>query len=136
MRTPARTGNARPLVHAVPVALATVLFASGCHRTEDDAAVPTTPKAAASRMESAFANAAPEVHQAATAAAESMRSGDYEKAVVSLQVVRSAPRITLDQGLAIHGTTVALESKLAEAAASGDAAAKRAYELLKASKRK
>jgi hypothetical protein len=70
-----------------------------------------------------------------TAASSALREGEYEKAVVALQVSRSSPNLTVDQGMAVHNSMVALEANLIQAAANGDANAQRAYDLLKKSKR-
>ncbi len=64
-----------------------------------------------------------------------MRKGDYEKAIVALQVMRNAKDITLEQGLAIHNSAVAMEVRLINAMDAGDPNAKRAYQLLKELKR-
>jgi hypothetical protein len=64
-----------------------------------------------------------------------MRQGQYDKAVMSLQVVRSRGNLTLEQGVAVHGSIVAMEAQLIQAMGSGDPNAKRAYELLRAMKR-
>jgi hypothetical protein len=68
-------------------------------------------------------------------ASAALREGQYEKAVVALQVTRSTTNLTLEQGLAVHNSLVTLEANLINAAASGDANAQRAYDLLKKSKR-
>ncbi len=116
--------------------LAAAVALIGCKRADNDVKMAATPKEAASQIEQAFQNANPEVRSAADAAAEAMRNGEFEKAVVSLTTVKSAPSVTLDQGLAVHSSTVALEARLVSAMASGDENARRAYELLKAMKGK
>jgi len=109
----------------------------GCSKGEEaDVGMPKNSTEAASQLESAFGQASEASRAAAIAAAEAMRQKDYEKAVVSLQTVRSTENVTLDQGLAVHGTIVALEAELVSAVQSGDPKAKQAYELLKALKRK
>ena len=114
----------------------TVAFTACRRASDDDLKLADSPKEAASQIERAFAGADPAVKQAADAAADAMRQGEYEKAVVSLQVVRAAPSVTMDQGLAVHSSTVALEVRLASAVQAGDENAKRAYQLLKAMKAK
>jgi hypothetical protein len=109
---------------------------TGCDRSGDDLKMAGTPTEAASQIEQAFQNANPEVRSAAAMAAEAMRNGEYEKAVVSLTTVKSGPSVTLDQGLAVHSSTVALEARLVSAMASGDENARHAYGLLKAMKAK
>lgn len=113
------------------------LVGAGCGKSEDaDAAVARTPREAAGQLESAFSQA-PEVSRtAAISAAQAMRDKEYEKAVVSLQTVKATEGITLEQGMAVHGSIVNLEAELISAANSGDPKAKQAYELLKALKRK
>ncbi len=119
-----------------PLILGLALAMTGCNRSGDDLKMAETPKEAASQIEQAFRSASPEVRSAADAAAEAMRNGEFEKAVVSLTTVKAAPNVTLDQGLAVHSSTVALEARLVSAMASGDENARRAYELLKAMKSK
>lgn len=97
--------------------------------------VAETPKQAASQLEQAFSNADAARKQAATAASEAMVRGDYEKAVVSLQVARGGADVTVEQGLAVHSSSVMLESRLISAIQAGDKNAERAYQLLKALKR-
>lgn len=117
--------------------LTVCLGVTGCSKSEEtDVGMPKNPTEAASQLESAFGQASEAARTAAAAAAAALRQKDYEKAVVSLQTVRSTENVTLDQGLAVHGTIVALEAELVSAVQSGDPKAKQAYELLKALKRK
>jgi len=109
---------------------------TGCSRSGDGPTMAETPREAASQMEQAFRGASPEVRAAADAAAEAMRNGEFERAVVSLTAVKSAADVTLDQGLAVHSSTVTLEARLVSAMAAGDENARRAYDLLKAMKNK
>ena len=69
-------------------------------------------------------------------AAEALRVGDFEKAVVSLQHTKTAESLTLQQGMAVHSSVVLLEQQLIQAASAGDQKAQQAYNLLKAMKRK
>jgi len=125
------------LVLAVGGAVAGLLALSACSRNRDAEATIETrnPKAAASQLERAFANANPEAAGNAKAAAAAMQQGNYEQALGSLQALRSKENLTLEQGMAVHGSTVSMETKLIEAMEAGDPNAKRAYELLKALKR-
>ncbi|MSU63326.1 MAG: hypothetical protein EXS31_13175 [Pedosphaera sp.] len=119
------------------VVASSLIWLTGCgNSTDSDTKIARTPREAASQVEQAFAQATGETRQAAAAASEAMRTGDHEKAVVSLSAIRSGPDLTVQQGLAIHSSTVALEASLIRAADSGDEKARRAYELLKAMKRK
>lgn len=129
-----------PPLHALnfsrPILLGLALAMTGCNRSGDGPKMAETPREAASQMEQAFRGASPEVRAAADAAAEAMRNGEFERAVVSLTAVKSAPDVTLDQGLAVHSSTVTLEARLVSAMAAGDENARRAYDLLKAMKNK
>lgn len=121
------------------ILLLALVFASfpGCSKKQDeDLKTPATPQQAATQLDQAFESAPSHIKQNAQAASAALKQGDYEKAVLSLQVVRDDPKVTLDQGLAVHNSTVLLESRLLDAMASGDPQAKRAYEALKAMKRK
>ncbi len=119
------------------VAAASLILLTGCGDSSDsDTKIARTPKEAASQIEQAFAQATGETRQTAAAASEAMRTGDHEKAVVSLRAIRSGADLTVQQGIAIHSSTVTLEASLISAAESGDEKARRAYELLKAMKRK
>ena len=117
--------------------LAMMLAQTGCGKSTSntDFKIASTPKEAASQLEQAFQSAPAQVKEPATAAATAMRSGEFEKAVVSLQLIRQGEAVTLDQGLAIHSSVVALEARLINAMAAGDPNARRAYELLKQLKR-
>ena len=128
-----RTAN--PVAFGRLLAACLLLSGSGCHRDEASG-VALSPKDAAGQLNRAFAGASSETRQAAEQAADALRRGDFEQAVVSLTVVRAAPQITLDQGLAVHASTVLMESQLVSAAESGDEKARRAYALLKAMKTK
>ena len=117
--------------------VALILVLGGCGKSDDDSGkiTATNPKEAASQLERAFANSNPDTKQNADVVSDALRKGDYERAVVSLQAVRSGSNLTLEQGLAIHSSIVTLESKLITAMESGDENAKKAYELLKQFKR-
>ena len=112
------------------------LVTYGCGTRDDGKIIATSPKQAASQLDQAFANSTAEVKQNASSASDALRQWDYEKAVVSLQAVRDRPGITLEQGLAIHGSVVTMEERLIRGMEAGDERAKRAYQLLKQMKRK
>lgn len=127
------------------VALAVVVVAAGCLwlfrggssgvDTSGETA-PATPDQAAAQVEQVFQEAQPEIKEAATSAVDAMRKGEYERAVVSLTVVRQQPTLTLQQGMAVHNSLVNLEAHLIQAIENGDPNAKRAYEVLRRSKQK
>ncbi len=122
--------------HSSPALLAVLLLTlAGCGGSKDDSAAIVTPVQAASQIDEAFTTAEPDLRQNMQVASEALREGRYEQAVVALQVSRTATNITVDQGLAVHGSLVALEQHLIQAAANGDANAQHAYDLLKKSKR-
>lgn len=117
--------------------LAATLLLAGCGKSEPDpiAVVPRTPKEAATQVEQVFRDAPPPVQEAATQASEAMRRGDYEQAVVSLQAAKQQEAITVQQGMAIHNSMVAMEASLIRAMEAGDPQAKQAYEILRRMKR-
>jgi hypothetical protein len=117
---------------------ALLLSSNGCSKSAGDgasAAAPLKPKEAASQLQQAFVSADVAVKNNANIASEALRTADYEKAIQSLQTIKARQNLSFDQGLAVHNSMVALESKLISAMNAGDANAKRAYELLKQSRR-
>lgn len=126
--------------HRIPVpaawVMALALLLPGCGNPGDDGPIAaTTPQQAASQLEQAFASSAAEVKENAGIASEALRTGEYEKAVVSLEAIRAKPGITLEQGLAIHSSVITMEERLIQAMNAGDERARQAYELLKRMKR-
>jgi hypothetical protein len=115
----------------------TALLLSACGGSESNSltTVPSNPKEAATQVEQVFQDASPPVREAATQASEAMRRGDYEQAVVSLQIARNQETVTLQQGMAIHNSMVAMEASLIRAMQAGDPKAKQAYEILRRMKR-
>jgi len=122
---------------ATAFGIVALAFLQGCGKSDEatGAAVPRNPQEAASQLQTVFAKAAPEIKQTADTASNAMRNGDYEKAVVALQVIRSGTNVTFEQGLAVHNSVVAMERQLINAAEAGDENAKRAYKILKELKR-
>jgi len=120
--------------HSLLPVFASLLLAA-CGPDPGDIRQPANPREAASQVEQAFAHSDPATRGIASSVSEALRKGDYEQAVVSLQTIKTAPAITPDQGLAIHGTALTLEAQLIRALQSGDKNAERAYELLKTLKR-
>ena len=86
-------------------------------------------------LDTAFSSAPVELKQSATAASQALRTADYEKAIQNLHMIKAGKNLTLEQGMAVHSSMVALEGKLLSGANAGDPDAKRAYELLKKLKR-
>jgi lysophospholipase L1-like esterase len=120
------------LLAAIMVGLA------GCGDSTTDgtpSATPPQPNEAASQLQQAFTSAAPEVRNTANAASEALRTADYEKAIQSIQTIKARQNLTFDQGLAVYNTERALEASLVMGVNAGDPNAKRAYELLKKSRR-
>jgi len=112
------------------------LIGAGCGKSsEDGLPVASTPDQAASGLEHTFAEAPPAVRADAMAVSEALRKREYEKAVVSLHSVQKAPGISLQQGVAVHNSSILLESELIKAIERGDPRAKAAYELLKRTRR-
>jgi hypothetical protein len=114
-----------------------ILLLDGCSKSGDDhsEAVPRSPNEAAAQLQKVFETAAPETKQTVNVVTEAMRKDDYEKAVASLQIIRGGKNITLDQGLAIHNSELAMRRKILSGVEAGDENAKRAYRLLKELKR-
>lgn len=112
------------------------LLLAGCGGSKNDAGVKTVDSAqAASQLEQAFEKADTAVKQNVAATSQALRNREYEKAIVSLYTVKQAPGITLEQGMAIHSSSITLELELIKAIEHGDENAKRAYQLLKQVKR-
>ncbi len=123
-----------------PGALLAVLLvvASGCSKSSKEitaAGAPPQPKEAASQIQQAFTGASVEVKQTAAVVSESLRTANYEQAIQSLQVIKARQNLTLEQGMAVYNSEQAMVAKLVAAMEAGDPNAKRAYELLKQSKR-
>lgn len=131
------SGTARRSISTTTVAALLLLAAAaaGCGRGDDDFRVAETPKQAASQLETAFA-ANPQFSGAARAASEALRTGDYQTAVESLQTIKASQDVTVQQGMAVHSSLVALETSLISAMDAGDPKARQAYERLKAMKAK
>lgn len=120
----------------VTLLAALLVLPAGCKKSsEDSLVIAETPQEAATQLEQAFNTAPPEIKQSVVSASQAMRQGQYEQAVVNLQVVRNSEALTLDQGLAVHSSVVAMEQALISRIDAGDPNARRAYELLKALKR-
>lgn len=114
-----------------------VLVASGCGEGDGAGKLsPKSPREAANGLETAFSGAGGEASQTVAAAAGAMKNGDYEKAAVSLGTLRGGGNLTLDQGLAVHSSMLALEEQLIRGVEAGDPKARQAYEILKHMKKK
>jgi hypothetical protein len=127
----------RSQIIATVIGTVALVFLQGCGKSNEatGAAVPRSPQEAASQLQTVFAKAAPNIRQTADTASNAMRQGDYEQAVVALQVIRSSTNVSFEQGLAVHNSVVAMERQLINAAEAGDQNAKRAYKILKELKR-
>ena len=122
---------------ATAIGTVALVFLQGCGKSDEatGAAIPRNPQEAASQLQTVFAQAAPDIKQTADTASNAMRKGDYEKAVVALQVIRRGTNVSFEQGLAVHNSVVAMERQLINAVDAGDENAKRAYKILKELKR-
>ena len=127
----------RSQIIATVIGTVALVFLQGCGKSDEatGAAVPRNPQEAASQLQTVFAQAAPDIKQTADTASNAMRKGDYEKAVVALQVIRRGTNVSFEQGLAVHNSVVAMERQLINAVDAGDENAKRAYKILKELKR-
>ena len=132
MKKPINSTRACALVAALLVA------SSGCSKSAKEitpSATPPQPKEAASQIQQAFTGASVEVKKTADVVSESLRTANYEQAIQSLQVIKARQNLTLEQGTAVYNSELALEARLIAGVEAGDPNAKRAYELLKKSKR-
>jgi hypothetical protein len=120
---------------------AVLLAVCGCGKTGTgkDLPAPKTTKQAASQLEQVFATTtagvSPEVKNNAVVASQALRSGEYETAIVSLSAIKQSQNLTLEQGMVVHNSMVALKGRILAAMEAGDPNAKRAFELLKRMKR-
>jgi hypothetical protein len=115
-----------------------LLAVSGCRKSASEitvSATPPQPKAAASQLQKAFTDATPEVRNTAQVASQALETANYEQAVQSLHAIKARENLTLQQGTAVYNSEMALEARLIAGIQAGDPNAKRAYELLKKSKR-
>ena len=113
------------------------LLISGCSKSDEQGSlpVPENPTEAATQVEQVFQSAPPEVMKAVQVASEGLREGDYEKAALSLQAIRSQQNLTFEQGMAVYNSMVTVEAEMIAAMQAGDPQAKQAYERLKRIKR-
>ena len=122
----------------IALMLSSLVVLAGCSKSAKDTdklSIPANPKQAASQLQQVFVAAPPEIKNQADAASEALRTANYEQAIESLQTMKARGNLTFEQGVAVHNSMIALEAKLISAVDSGDANAKRAYELLKKSRR-
>ena len=115
-----------------------LILITGCGKPEAEVAAgaaPLPPKAAASQLQQAFTSANSEVKTTAEAASQAIRTANYEQAIQSIQAIKARQNLTLEQGTAVYNSERALEAELIAGINAGDAKAKRAYELLKKSRR-
>ncbi len=120
------------------VMAAMLVVMAGCSDSSDagaPTATPPQPKEAASQLQQAFVSANADVKTTANVASEALRTADYEKAIQSIQTIKARQNLTFDQGLAVYNSERALEARLIMEMSAGNANAKRAYELLKKSRR-
>src|SRR5688572_27259252 len=121
----------RVILSSILVVALAGLF-SGCKKSASgELPEPKSPQEAATYLDQTFASAPPATRQNVTVASAAMRSGEYEKAVISLQTVVAAQNLTLDQGMAVYAAKLNLQRELIYAMERGDQNAKRAFELLK-----
>ena len=126
--------RAQRLLAVLGIGLGTLI---GCSRKDaDEVKLATTPSEAASQLDSAFASAPAEFQRAAGEASSALRSGDLSRAVESLGALRESGSVSLQQGVAVHGSMVLLESRLIAASEAGDPKAREAYTQLKRLKQK
>jgi len=106
-----------------------ILTLAACSKPASKAVA--TPKEAAAQIDHAFKEAPREIKKSAETAAEALRSGDYEGAVVSIYNIQNQKDITPEQFRTAHESMVVLQAKLISGLQAGDERAKKASELLK-----
>ncbi len=127
----------RVFLNLVCLLISAGVFA-GCGKPATDSmerASTLKPKEAATQLEQAFTGANAELKSYATAASQALQKADYEGAVQTLQALKAQGNLTVDQGMAVHNSMIALETSLINAIDAGDPNAKRAYEQLKKARR-
>ncbi len=130
-----RVGLTRALLSAC-LASAFILGIAGCTKGGTETKVPILKaEQAASGLQQAFAKADPQVKNDAAMVSEALRTADYEKAVVSLGLIKARPDLSAEQRMALHEAQVTLTDRLMAAIDAGDDKAKRAYELMKRGRR-
>lgn len=88
-----------------------------------------TPADAANHLTEAFANS--KARKQAAIASQSLKNGEYKKAVAAIQLLKTTPGMTLDQGIAIRDFLNNLSRELRERAEDGDSKAKAALHMLR-----
>lgn len=114
------------------------MMLAGCNKPDAEisaSAVPLDPAAAASQLQKVFSAAPPEIRDHAVSASEAIRQSNYEQAIRSLYSMGVKTNLTLEQSIAVYNSQKSLEATLIAGMEAGDANAKRAYELLKKSRR-
>ncbi len=115
-----------------------LLILAGCGKPEGDQSVTATPPKpveAATQLQKAFVTANPEIKSTADTASAAMEAANYEQAIQSLQVIKARQNLTIEQGMAVYNSERSLEARLIAAMEAGDPNAKRAYEMLKKTRR-
>lgn len=116
-----------------------LIMTGGCGKAKPDTAVssatPPKPQAAAAELQQAFVNARPEIQRPVQEASQALQTANYEQAIKSLQTIQARPGLTPEQNMAVHNSSRALEARLIAAMEAGDPNAKRAYEMLKRTRR-
>ena len=109
----------------------------GCSKQTNpmERGAPGSPKDAAQQLDQAFATADAQKKAQVAAASQALKNLEYEKAVVSLQLLKKEGNLTTEQGVAVHNSMISLEAKIIDAIDAGNENAKRAYEQLKKARR-
>ena len=115
--------GAAALLRIRTLALVSVLAGSGCRRNDgSDPRWHPLRHRLPGQLERRFRRRLPSTRKAALDASEALRARDYNRAVGSLGVLRGSGNVTLQQGLAIHGSLVVLEVVLPPRRAGGSQA--------------
>jgi hypothetical protein len=106
-----------------------------CACGKNESSSTPTPQQAVARVQEAYAGADPATKQVIASMSEAVDKGEYDRAVISLTTLRSAPATTPEQQGAVIQSAQAIEAKLLRAIEAGDKNAERAYQLMKEMKR-
>src|SRR4051794_8685469 len=118
MRCEIENVRARVRGQAILLSMALLLSLAACKKSSDNAglSMPKNPQQAASQLQQVFANANSEVKADASAASDALQTANYQKAVETLHTMQKRQNLSLEQGMAVHNSMVALETRLISAA--------------------